>query len=92
MDWSWICRDCKSKYPESGEGLHEGINPSGLLLKLCACGGVVDLCPTKRPPDAAIAATIRKNGKFNLVLASLLARNATQVTQTVSFLLAKGCK
>jgi len=31
---------------------------------------------TKRAPDAAIAATIRKSGKFNLILASLLARKS----------------
>jgi hypothetical protein len=43
MEWKWICRDCKKEYPESGEGLQEGKNPSGLPLKLCTCGGVVDL-------------------------------------------------
>lgn len=37
-----VCRDCKKEYPESGEGLREGVNPSGGPLMLCPCGGVVD--------------------------------------------------
>jgi hypothetical protein len=41
--WHWVCRDCKSVYPASGEGLHDSTNPSGLPLRLCVCGGIVDL-------------------------------------------------
>ena len=54
MNWSYVCRGCRSEYTESGKGLsnnhhlQNGINPSGLPLKLCgACGNVVDLCPAK---------------------------------------------
>lgn len=36
------------KYPENGDGLEVGTNPSGHPLKLCECGGVVDLTPAKK--------------------------------------------
>jgi hypothetical protein len=65
MNWSWICRDCKKEYPENGEGLYEGVNPSGLPLKLCACGGVVDLCPTKRAGDVATLSKKGNDGKIS---------------------------
>ena len=55
MNWSYVCRGCRSEYTESGKGLsnnhhlQNGINPSGLPLKLCgACGNVVAIRPTKR--------------------------------------------
>ena len=55
MNWSYVCRGCRSEYTESGKGLsnnhhlQNGINPSGLPLKLCgACGNVVYLFPAKR--------------------------------------------
>lgn len=77
MEWSWICRDCKSEYPESGEGLHEDVNPSRLPLKLCACGGVVDLCPTKRALDGACAhsetVTLASGNEFCEVCKSVIA-------------------
>jgi hypothetical protein len=46
--WRFVCRTCKREYPENGDGLSEGINPSGHPVKLCECGGVVDLSPTKK--------------------------------------------
>jgi hypothetical protein len=46
--WAWVCRTCERQYPDNGDGLSEGRNASGHPVKLCECGGVVDLSPTKK--------------------------------------------
>jgi hypothetical protein len=46
--WRWVCRTCKRKYPENGDGSSEVTNPFSSSVKLCECGGVVDLSPTKK--------------------------------------------
>ena len=44
--WIWKCRQCPAELPETGYGLLELPNPSGIPTLYCFCGGTVDLTPS----------------------------------------------